>query len=68
MSIAISGAEPRRRVLGRDWLTLAAIWLVLATVPLWLPFLGGYTALAARVLVFAWQPWRSTSCSASPAC
>ena len=32
-------------------LTLVAIWLVLLTVPLWLPHLGGYTALAGRVLV-----------------
>ena len=35
----------------RNWLTLVAIWLVLLTVPLWLPLLGGYTALAGRVLV-----------------
>jgi branched-chain amino acid transport system permease protein len=30
---------------------IAAIWLALATVPLWLPLFGGYTALAGRVLV-----------------
>jgi branched-chain amino acid transport system permease protein len=35
------------------WLPLIAIWLLLLTVPLWLPLLGGYTALAARVLVLA---------------
>lgn len=29
------------------------LWLVLLTAPAWLPLLGGYTALAARVLVFA---------------
>jgi branched-chain amino acid transport system permease protein len=52
VSVAIPAVAPRRRLLGRDQLTLAAIWLVLVTVPLWLPFLGGYTALAARVLVF----------------
>jgi branched-chain amino acid transport system permease protein len=34
-------------------LKLAAIWLVLLLVPLWLPLLGGYTALAGRVLVLA---------------
>ena len=34
-----------------NWLILAAIWLALATVPLWLPLFGGYTALAGRVLV-----------------
>ena len=33
------------------WLSLIAIWLVLLSVPLWLPLVGGYTALAARVLV-----------------
>src|ERR1700734_3637409 len=37
---------------GQDLLALVAIWTVLITVPLWLPSLGGYTALAARVLVF----------------
>jgi branched-chain amino acid transport system permease protein len=31
----------------------AVLWLILLTAPLWLPLLGGYTALAARVLVFA---------------
>ena len=51
MSVAIPAVEPQR-LLGRNQLTLVAIWLVLLTVPLWLPFLGGYTALAARVLVF----------------
>ncbi len=34
-------------------LALAAIWALLVTAPLWLPLLGGYTALAGRVLVFA---------------
>jgi branched-chain amino acid transport system permease protein len=28
------------------------IWLALSSVPFWLPLLGGYTALACRVLVF----------------
>ncbi|MGH7042872.1 MAG: branched-chain amino acid ABC transporter permease [Acetobacteraceae bacterium] len=36
----------------RSWLPLGAIWLVLITVPLWLPYIGGYDALASRVLVF----------------
>ncbi len=35
------------------WLPLVAVWLALLTAPLWLPLLGGYTALAARVLVLA---------------
>jgi len=37
----------------RPWLQLAIIWALLLTVPLWLPLLGGYTAIAGRVLVFA---------------
>jgi branched-chain amino acid transport system permease protein len=51
VSIAVPAAEPRR-LLGRDQVVLVVIWLTLATVPLWLPLLGGYTALAARILVF----------------
>jgi branched-chain amino acid transport system permease protein len=35
----------------RPWLTTAIIWTLLITVPFWLPMLGGYTALAGRVLV-----------------
>ena len=35
----------------RPWLTAAIIWTLLLTVPFWLPMLGGYTALAGRVLV-----------------
>jgi len=37
----------------RNWKQLLIIWALLATVPFWLPHLGGYTALAGRVLVFA---------------
>jgi branched-chain amino acid transport system permease protein len=33
--------------------TFVVIWLLLLTVPVWLPMFGGYTALAGRVLVFA---------------
>jgi branched-chain amino acid transport system permease protein len=36
----------------RRWLHLAAIWLALITAPLWLPLIGGYTALAGKILVF----------------
>jgi branched-chain amino acid transport system permease protein len=35
----------------RRWLQLLIIWAVLLTVPFWLPLVGGYTALAGRVLV-----------------
>jgi branched-chain amino acid transport system permease protein len=45
-------AAPERRAVGRHPLVLVAIWAALLTVPFWLPFLGGYTALAGRVLVF----------------
>jgi branched-chain amino acid transport system permease protein len=51
VTVALPTAAPRR-LLGRDQLTLVAIWVVLITVPLWLPLVGGYTALAGRVLVF----------------
>jgi branched-chain amino acid transport system permease protein len=37
----------------RPWRQLLIIWALLLTVPLWLPLLGGYTAMAGRVLVFA---------------
>jgi branched-chain amino acid transport system permease protein len=39
------------RRIDRRWLQLLAIWVVLLAVPFWLPLLGGYTALAGRVLV-----------------
>src|SRR4051794_16296094 len=35
----------------RPWLTAAIVWALLLTVPFWLPLLGGYNALAGRVLV-----------------
>ncbi len=41
-----------RRTPDRRWLGLVAIWIVLLTAPLWLPLVGGYTALAGRVIVF----------------
>lgn len=37
---------------GQDLYTLLGIWVLLLTVPLWMPLLGGYTALASKVLVF----------------
>jgi branched-chain amino acid transport system permease protein len=37
---------------GQDLYTLIGIWALLVTVPFWLPFVGGYTALASKVLVF----------------
>jgi len=52
VTIALPSTEMRRPV-GRHLLTLAGIWIVLIAAPLWLPLVGGYTALAGRVLVFA---------------
>jgi branched-chain amino acid transport system permease protein len=43
---------PAQRPAQRRWLPLAAIWLALFAAPLWLPYIGGYTALAGKVLVF----------------
>ena len=51
MSGATTAAPGSRRMAERPWLQLLIIWAVLLTVPLWLPMLGGYTALAGRVLV-----------------
>lgn len=31
---------------------LIIIWLILLTVPIWLPYVGGYNNLASRILVF----------------
>jgi len=33
-------------------ITLPVVWILLLTVPLWLPLFGGYNALAGRVVVF----------------
>ena len=48
-SVTIGGAA--KRIAEANWLPLVAVWAVLLSVPLWLPLLGGYTALAGRVLV-----------------
>jgi len=44
-------AAVERPAFDRRWLQLIAIWVVLLLVPVWLPMVGGYTALAGRVLV-----------------
>jgi branched-chain amino acid transport system permease protein len=51
MTTALVATGPRRAP-NRKVLVLVAIWAVLIAVPFWLPLLGGYTALAGRVLVF----------------
>ncbi|SJZ38871.1 amino acid/amide ABC transporter membrane protein 2, HAAT family [Enhydrobacter aerosaccus] len=50
MSTAMTTGRPAGT---RTYLQLGIIWALLLTVPLWLPMLGGYTAIAGRVLVFA---------------
>ncbi|MEZ5855180.1 MAG: branched-chain amino acid ABC transporter permease [Hyphomicrobiaceae bacterium] len=35
----------------QSWMTTAVVLVLLATVPLWVPLIGGYTALASRVLI-----------------
>jgi len=44
-------AVPAPAIALRPWLAAAVVWALLLTVPFWLPLLGGYTALAGRVLV-----------------
>jgi branched-chain amino acid transport system permease protein len=52
MSIALPSAATRLPASQRVAM-LVVIWAILILVPVWLPLLGGYTALAGRVLVFA---------------
>ena len=51
MSTTTLGAVFARPARG-SWWSSALIWLVLLTVPLWIGAVGGYTALASRVLIF----------------
>jgi branched-chain amino acid transport system permease protein len=51
-SSSISAPSPSA-IRGSRHFTFIIIWALLLTVPFWLPMLGGYTALAGRVLVFA---------------
>ena len=53
MSTDVATAPPSDASVGRPALgPLVVIWGLLITAPYWLPLLGGYTALAGRVLVF----------------
>jgi branched-chain amino acid transport system permease protein len=45
-------AEKSRLPVAQRYLALVVIWAVLLAAPFWLPLIGGYTALAGRVLVF----------------
>jgi len=51
MSVTTTTAGAVRPLPARPWLTAAIVWALLLSVPAWLPLLGGYTALAARVVV-----------------
>jgi branched-chain amino acid transport system permease protein len=52
-----SEAKSRRHIEASwrpDWLMVnLVIWTLLLTVPFWLPWVGGYTALASRILIYA---------------
>jgi len=48
---AVAVEKPQLPVAQR-YLTLIVIWAALLAAPFWLPLVGGYTALAGRVLVF----------------
>ena len=52
MSTAIVAADEDHSISRKTVMLVAILWAALLTVPLWLPLLGGYTALAGRVLVF----------------
>ena len=49
---AFFAAARERLPKGQDLIVLVVIWTLLVSVPFWLPLLGGYTALASKVLVF----------------
>src|SRR5271155_516069 len=49
---AFFAAARERLPKGQDLIVLVVIWMLLVSVPFWLPLLGGYTALASKVLVF----------------
>src|ERR1700733_10515998 len=49
---AFFAAARERLPKGQDLIVLVVIWTLLVSVPFWLPMLGGYTALASKVLVF----------------
>ena len=46
-------AEPGKRPVDSKHVALVAIWVLLVAAPYWSPWIGGYTALASKVLVFA---------------
>jgi branched-chain amino acid transport system permease protein len=51
MNSATTAIAPAQTGSVRPWFTAIIVWALLLTVPIWLPMLGGYTALAGRVVV-----------------
>ena len=49
----LESERPKGRPRPPRWTTGAVIWVVLLSAPLWLGFVGGYTALASHVVVMA---------------
>jgi branched-chain amino acid transport system permease protein len=45
------GSAARPLDLSGGWLPTVIVWAALLSAPLWLPLIGGYTALASRVVV-----------------
>src|ERR1700735_560372 len=50
--VATAAASPARQPAVPHWARLVVIWGLLIAAPFWLPLVGGYTALAGKVLVF----------------
>jgi branched-chain amino acid transport system permease protein len=50
--VTTAAAPASRQLAVPNWARLVIIWALLVAAPYWLPWLGGYTALAGRVLVF----------------
>src|ERR1700675_1031495 len=50
--VATAAVPAMRQPAVPRWVRLVVIWGILIAAPYWLPMLGGYTALAGRVLVF----------------
>src|ERR1700724_4318742 len=50
--VATAAVPAMRQPAVSRWVRLVVFWGILIAAPYWLPMLGGYTALAGRVLVF----------------
>ncbi len=52
MSTTTAPGTLAARPAGRGWVHLPLIWLLLISAPVWMPYVGGYDALASRILIF----------------